>query len=449
MCDKIDFLEKDFLYFILALRHTKKTSEVDRCWQMISSQYPDTRVTISVNDETFLTIPQCLNCSLISSLFDNKALLQSYYSTESLHFLNNSLLQRKSSKKQIKLNLDYAIFIDTNFASYINCYVQRQPLLKNPKDPQWRTIVKAINYLLDDGVTYDYSYYILENTKQVFPVLKKLKNSYCTPQDFWNQLNLNFRKNLISLLLFKSIDREAYRISPSIKYKISQEEAEKIAIKQTYELFFEEDAEIPRKIMSSYNITYLLLIETIRVDYETKKGVRKKLSFLLDFMHDNLGFIAEREAAIACKFFEQKSKLDFFDKVNKGKHWNKEKLQKKLQNMAWDLMIPRYIEIILSLLARSADLDGFFPYFLTFDEDLHQILELYPVRGTIYEAKSHQIIPIPDIDVYSMLNSNEKEKYFSEYAIKERSKRRVDIDSPEFAKLIETELDKLLTILTT
>ena len=249
----------NFRYFIAALRESKTTFEVYDCWKMISSEYPDTKITIGVSSKTDLSIPK----SLKSDPVDNKAFLRSYYSTDSLYFLNSELLERISVDKRTRLNFDGAIFLDTNIASYIDSFVQRKLTVENNQDFQRETIVGVIDYLLTSGLTYDYMYYIIENTKLVFPIFTEIKGSHCTPQFFWNQLQSRFKNNLISLLLFQSIDREVlfqsadrevYENLPHVEYEISYEEAESEAIKQTHDLYFGKYAEIPVKIIEGYNM---------------------------------------------------------------------------------------------------------------------------------------------------------------------------------------------------
>ena len=431
----------DFRYFLAALHESKISADVYNCWTMISSKYPDTRITIGVENETYLSIPQ----SLKFNSFDNKAYLKSYYSTDSLFCLNSNLMKKMSLEGTIKLNIDYSIFLDTNLAIYINNFVQRNPLVKNPsKNLIWRTIVEAIEHLLNFDLDYNYSYYILENTKLIFPVYESYKNSNCKPQEFWKQLNPNFKNNLISSILFASIDRQAYRSSPSLKFRLTKEEAETEAIKIVYDTYFGKYADIPVKFMTLFNNVYLHLIKTFQIHFASNKSPKNKLLQLLDYMHNYLGFIMARESIIAFKLFDRKNRFRIFNPINK-KHWEKDQLEYKLRNITWDLMIPRFVE---TYLANLENYDLFLPYFLTFDEGLNHILDLYPVRGIVYEAKSHQITPISDIDICSILKPEEQEKYFSKSAIQERQARKIDINSDEFAKLIETELNKLFSILT-
>lgn len=276
------------------------------------------------------------------------------------------------------------------------------------------------------------------------------KNTDCSPQEFWGKLEQKIRDNLTSLILFNSIDREGYRNSPSHKYQLTREDAEAKAIEEVYEMYFGQYAEIPVKIIELFNTIYLLLIKIFQIHFVSDKSPENKLLFFLDYMHNNLGFIMERESVIAFKLFDRRNNFKIFKHIKpksqkrKEKHWKKKDLERKIKNIAWDLMIPRLIE---NYLANLPNKELFIPYFFTFDKGLNQILDLYPVRGIVYEAKSHQITPIPDIDLCSILQPEKQYKYFSDSARQERATRRIDVNDFDFNRLIEIELEQLLSIL--
>ena len=63
---------QDFLYFISALQNAETIPEVHECWNMISSQYPNTKIVIGVEDETYVSIPQGLKINPYDN-FEKKA----------------------------------------------------------------------------------------------------------------------------------------------------------------------------------------------------------------------------------------------------------------------------------------------------------------------------------------------------------------------------------------
>lgn len=435
---------QEFRNFVYYLQHSKNTDEVYNEYKLISVKYPNTKVVISVDNETNIFISPVLKIN-----FEN-IYLRSYYSSEKLFFLDRETINRMQTHNEIKLNLEYSIFADTNFASDIHKFLHRKKLGQNQKD-----IISLIDHLLFYNLDFNVYYYILENTKLIIRIYNRHKNKRTNYKLFWLDIKKErpqFCENLISLILFINIDKNKYRKSPSLKSTISEKEAEEQAMISLYKTYFADNKKnLILAIRNQFYHFYLLTIKILQINFASRSLAKDKLLELINFMHNKLGYIAEREMIIAFNYFSNEKKAkEFFQTINRGKQTNYKKLQKKIQNLVWDLMLPRFIEDCL----RSQEQEKFFlPYLVTSDKKLSNLLDLYPIRGSVIEATSHQVISLPEENVttflQSLFNIDTCTQYFSQQAANYRTKVKDNFDKNPNAifKLIKTEFKQLQSIL--
>jgi hypothetical protein len=93
----------------------------------------------------------------------------------------------------------------------------------------------------------------------------------------------------------------------------------------------------------------------------------------------------------------------------------------------------------------------FIPYFLTFDQRLNFVLDLYRVKGSVFDARTGNLTLIPEINstifLSSILSSKDFEKFFSNEAINDRVLRRKSLDKNLKSELINKEISKLYEVL--
>lgn len=438
--------DREFINFIYHLQHTQEAYEVYNEYKLIYAKYPNTKVILGVSDETDIFIPPGLKIN-----FEN-IYLRSYYSSEKLFFIDRETINRMQTYEQIAFNIGYSIFADTNVASDIHKFLQKKKLGQNQKD-----IVSFIDRLLFYNLDFNFYYYIIENTKLIFRIYNRHKNKRTNYKLFWQDIkneHPHFCENLISLILFSKIDKKKYREFSSLKFTISEEEAEKKAIISLYETYFNNNKNLRSDftdIRNRFYHFYLLTIKILSINFSSNNIASKKLLDLISFMHNKLGYIAEREMIIAFNYFNNERRAkEFFQTINRGKQTNNKKLQKKIQNLVWDLMLPRFIEHCL----RSQEQEKFFlPYLVTSDKKLSNLLDLYPIRGTVIEATSRQVISLPEENVItfleSLFNIDTLTKYFSQQAANYRTKVKDNFDKNPNAifKLIKIEFKQLQLIL--
>jgi hypothetical protein len=202
------------------------------------------------------------------------------------------------------------------------------------------------------------------------------------------------------------------------------------------------------EIRRVFNDLKLILLKILNIQFSSKKSAKTKLLGLMNFMHYDISTFYERETIIAFKYFNNPRHVKFFDPINKPFAKDISKLQEKIDNLTWDLKIPRLMEACLT---QQWNCSHFIPYFLTFDQRLNNILDLYPVKGSVFDASTGIFTPIPEINITnflsSILESKDIEKFFSNEASNDRASKRISLDKNLKSDLIEKELVKLYNVL--
>ncbi|WP_214655945.1 hypothetical protein, partial [Vibrio anguillarum] len=123
--------------------------------------------------------------------------------------------------------------MDSNICSYIDSLVRGKPLgTVGPK------ILPIIDDLLRDGLNFDFLFYMIENIKHVLP---SANFSAKSKLEFWKSLNINFRKNLVSLHYFSSIDSKEYSRTLRPNYLLSYRQSARRAIDATFGLYMSDE----------------------------------------------------------------------------------------------------------------------------------------------------------------------------------------------------------------
>ena len=105
--------------------------------------------------------------------------------------------------------------------------------------------------------------------------------------------------------------------------------------------------------------------------------------------------------------------------------------------MAWDLIIPRFIE---KLSYNFGNGQFFIPHYLTWDSDLKEILNLYKAKACIYDDSNGHFVTIPEFNIEEVLRKTVGDHYANKYFYSEAVAKRNEI-----GPLPDNELKQLLS----
>lgn len=357
-----------------------------------------------------------------------------YFMSENIFFLDNNILKLMLQNSSAQIPYDYSIMLDTNYASYIETFLKSF----NESNFSKGSIYKTLDILLRNNFNYDYTFYLLENYKNIFSSGEEIFTVS-------NSRHLSVYENLYYLELFKSINHEKYVNDNKIEFMISKNEAKQktdelinIFYKKTYK-------DVLRMFVDMHQSITLLLIGMWQIQFSSKASPKNKIKKLFEFVKSKVGIYFERELVIAFKYFEDTKSVGMLNKINKG--GNQERLLEKIENIAWDFLVPRVMEFQINANKKNS---FFVPLFLSHDKQLKDLIRLFKIKGILLHKETNEFIPIPEhntteffeekglLDSLKMLKD---EKVMEEKAIV----RKKNIDTNY--EIINTELSKLIQIL--
>ncbi|WP_194578247.1 hypothetical protein, partial [Vibrio anguillarum] len=203
--------------------------------------------------------------------------------------------------------IDHSIMMDSNICSYIDSLVRGKPLgTVGPK------ILPIIDDLLRDGLNFDFLFYMIENIKHVLP---SANFSAKSKLEFWKSLNINFRKNLVSLHYFSSIDSKEYSRTLRPNYLLSYRQSARRAIDATFGLYMSDEGKNYLSQFADFQrVALLSLIGMLRINLSSNKSGKNKMLEFFDFMHNEVGIYMEREATLAHEYFCDSKSLPILKK---------------------------------------------------------------------------------------------------------------------------------------
>lgn len=380
---------------------------------------------LNLSDDCFLI--KAKEDSTISAFSDIKSLNSEkykvcpYFSANDLYFIDNSTINQHK-KEEIKIEADYSFSFDSNICSFIHAIMSQKP---NFKDMEF---VRFIQQIIATGHNYDFTFYLLENNKQI-----NLTKKYANENDFWTALNHNFKENIISLMKFRTIKKENYN---SFLPEIDDDTAEKQAIDFSYKYYMNNNSVI-QEMTRLKNVIKVILLGAIKIQFSSNKGYQNKFDELIDFMNNEIGIFYDRESRIMLEYFKDKN-LKIFEKIKKPIN-DRQKFDNKVENIAWDLLVPRFME---NLMISSSKREKFFvPFFISNDTALNEVLEIYKIK-VFYFGKNHlkkENCPIPIFE-------KDLPKYFIDEIGEEKFSKLINNSEKrkEVRKKAEKELDKIL-----
>ncbi len=342
-----------------------------------------------------------------------------YFDTEQIYFLEDELLREMFHSNNVDFGVDYTLMFDTNIASYINKLVRGESL-----GALQREIVTLVDEILHDDLNFDSLFYMVENVKDIFHLLEESQPSKI---EFWKSLNKEFRSNQVSLQLFRSIDCKEYKRTSNPKPVFTYRNAARRAIDFSYDFYASDHGkEMVLDFVVVQRLILLHIIGMVKIQLLSNKSAKNKMSDYFEYINTVVGAYFDRESIIAHKYFSDRRNVGILHKMQKGMPTTR--LLRKLDNIAWDMAAPRFMEKLIPSMGGSREGRYFVPMFLSFDTKLRELLSLFPVKGVIYSKSGGELIPLPKINTidYFKLHGCEKglEYLYSDSVKTERRSRK-------------------------
>lgn len=385
-----EFTHPDVQACSYLLSKAETPSDAVRAWVLLQKKHPNLSAMVALSDYEQSALP----ASIKKYVAEPHGCLVPYFSSEKIYFLDDDLLTTMFTSGDFRFNIDYTLMFDTNVASYVNKLVRGERL----GEIQAR-IVSLVDDLLHDDLNFDHIFYMAENVKNV---LTQIERSNSSQLRFWRSLNKGFRRNLVSLQIFRSIDCQEYKRTLNPKPRLTYRQAVRNAAAFSYD-FYASDAGKDHilNFVLVQRIILLQLIGMVRIQLSSNKGTRSKLAEYTAYVNDVVGAYFDREAIVAHKYFDDRNSVRILGKVQKG--CSKTRLLKRLDNIAWDMATPRFMEKLLVSLGQGR---YFIPLLLTFDSALRELLSLYPVKGVIFDRERGAYLPLPEVITREYFGTN-------------------------------------------
>lgn len=371
--------------FLYNLVHSEKPSEYILQWGMYNQITKDYKLIAACEEyDKDVVYPK----GLVNILNQKDTDFVPYFMTEKIFFLDTTIIQSMVQNSSVPIQYDYSIMLDTNYTSYIETF------LKDFNKPNFSegSIYKTLDTLLRNQFNYDYTYYLIENYKNLFSSGEKT----FTISD---SNHIALYENLYYLELFKSINHKEYINSNKIEFMISENEA-KQKTDELISIIYNNTKDGLRIFIDMHQNITLLLIGIWQVQFSSKASAKNKMKKLFDFVRTKVGVYYERELIIALKYFEDAKSVGMLNKINKG--GNQKRLLEKIENIAWDFLVPRVMEFQINI---NKEKSYFVPFFLSHDKKLKDLVRMFRIKGILLHKETKEFIPI------SELNTN---KFFEE-----------------------------------
>lgn len=418
----------------------QKPDDVLAAWCKLKTKHPELSGIVHLDNYDRSTMPSSIKKY---TQYPNDYLV-SYYVSDSLYFVDDAMIREILDNNEKRFAVDYSIMFDTNMASYINRLVQGKAIGDNRGELQGK-VLKVIDDLLRDNLNFDFIFYMLENIKNVankadFDTNSKLK--------FWMSLNKDLRENITSLHLFSSIDNKLYKKTLNPKPMLSHRQSVRKAVDASFDFYRGEiGSEQAEQWVLFQRMMLLCLIGMIRIQLASNRSAKNKMSDFFNFMHEVTGAYMDREAQFALNYFLSPSSTSILNKIHK--RCKTKGLLKRLDNIAWDMLAPRYMEKLLTHSATN-NCEYFVPYFLSFDKGLREMLNQYKIKGAIYHRETGDVISFPGIDSGNLYEKNGLktviERFFSS-ELKSERESRIKLNRVSVHKAIIEEYDKLKQVI--
>ena len=362
-------------------------------WSSLQAQHPDLVGIVCLDSYRHSALPPSVKKYTNSSL----NYLVPYFESEHIYFLEDDLLKDMLSSNEVKFGIDYTLMLDTNIASYINKLVRGESLGR-----MQNKVIPLIDEILHDDLNFDSLFYMAENVKNIISLIGNEQRSKIS---FWRSIDKDFRSNLVSLQIFRSIDCKEYKRTSNPKPVFTYRNAARRAINFAYDFYA---SEIGREHILDFvlvqRLILLQLIGMVKIQLSSNRNARNKMGDYFNYIHEVVGAYFDRESIIAHKYFLDRNNISILNKIQKGMPISG--LLKKLDNIAWDMAVPRFMEKLIASMTSAGEGRYFIPMFVSFDSKLRELLSLFPVKGAIYSKSEEQLIPLPKINTMDYFQSH-------------------------------------------
>lgn len=356
-----------------------------------------------------------------------------YFARNSLYFMDDHIFAQMTAGKEVTFGIDYTLTLDTNMVTFVDSMIQGRPLDNVAQE------VQLLKDILRDNLNFDGMFYMVENIKTA---RRQLVRPHDSAFKFWKSLSRGFRKNMVSFQLFRSIDSAAYKSTGVMQPRASYREAVRTAVGHSHDFYACQlgserihTLELPQRML------LLHLIGIVRIQLASARSPKNKMKEYFKYVHDVVGAYADREAVIAHKFFCNRNSIGSLEKIKKG--GSKLRLLKYLDNIAWDMLAPRFLE---KLILSGGEGRYIVPMFVSGDKGLRQMMKAYPVKGALFNRSTGAFAPLPEICAETYFEkhgcASELEYLYSEPVRLERLSRAAP-DLLTVHKLIKAEFKKL------
>lgn len=364
------------------LSKAEDPSDAALAWAILQRKHSDLSAMVALDKYDKAIVPQTIRKYIGKS----HSYLVPYFSSEKMYFLDDELLTEMFSSGEFQFRIDYSLMFDTNIATYIDKLVRGEPL-----GSVQSKVVSLVDDILHDDLNFDHLFYMTENVKNALPIIERGSSSKLR---FWKSLNRGFRNNLVSLQLFRSINCQEYKKTCNPRPMFSFRQAARLAIDFTYDFYASEVGK--NHILNFVLVQRMILLQLIgmiKIQLSSGRGAKYKMGQFLSYVHNVVGAYFDREAIIAHKYFCDRKAIAMLEKIKRG--CGKRGLLKKLDNIAWDMAAPRFMEQVI---VAGGEGRYFIPMFLTFDSGLRELLGHYAVKGAVFNKKTGAYAPIPAIN---------------------------------------------------
>ncbi|MFZ7755622.1 hypothetical protein ACO1DG_05445 [Bacillus thuringiensis] len=417
--------------FLYNLVHSEKPSEYILQWGMYNRITKDYRlIAVSEEYDKDAVYPK----GLVNILNQKDTDFVPYFMSEKLFFLDTTIIQSMLQNSSVQIQYDYSIMLDTNYTSYIETF------LKDFNKPNFSegSIYKTLDTLLRNKFNYDYTYYLIENYKNLFSSGEKK----FTISD---SSHIALYENLYYLELFKSINHKEYINNNKIEFMISENEAKQKTDELINIIYNNINKDGLRIFIDMHQNITLLLIGIWQIKFSSKANAKNKMKKLFDFVRTKVGVYYERELIIALKYFEDAKSVGMLNKINKGS--NQKRLLEKIENIAWDFLVPRVMEFQINV---NKEKTFFVPFFLSHDKKLKDLIRMFKIKGILLHKGTKEFIPISELNTNKLFEEKgllkSLEMLKSDEVMEERIRVMTENVNNNF-EVIDNELKKLIQIL--
>lgn len=308
-----------------------------------------------------------------------------YFMSEKIFFLDNNIIHTMLNNEDVQVPYDYSIMLDTNYTSYIKWFLNG----RNQPHSLENSTYKTLDVLLRNNFNYDTTFYLLENYMNLFSSGED-KFTVSNPK------HLAVYENLYYVELFKSIDQKKYVECNKLEYTISENEARQNTDRIISLFYSGNSKEILNKFIDLHQSMTLLLIGIWQIQFGSKASAKNKMKKLFKYVIDKVGIFYEREMVIALRYLEDTKAVSMLNKINKGgKSLNQKELLEKVENIAWDFIVPRVMEFHVN---TNKKYSYFIPFCLSHDKKLKELIKLFYIKGMLLHRKKDEYIPFSNLD---------------------------------------------------